>query len=391
MLATYSKRLSDSFSHQARCLVRDYGPRLTGVRIDPAFRARDHWKLDGRQGEMHSCSSYGAVAGKGAHLLIIDDLIRDNIEAANPDLRDKLWTWINSELMTRLEPDGKVLCVMSRRHPDDCVGRMYATNADLTHEQQWHTCRMPAISDEGLPLWPERFPLEKLREIKNWYESTGQGYLWDCLYMQDPRGDSTMTEWLDSYWEGIEYEELPPSLPVRMRVLALDPSKGKNARRGDFASFSDVILDQQLNLWVTPTMLRVPTSEIEDQAVAMLRVTRYDAFGVEINGFQEVLADNIVKKAQGHKEGPIHCPLIKLESTEDKVVRIRMDLTSMLSRKKVRINARSPHARLFLGQFKSFPSGSHDDGPDSLSLGVRTINQLLTGRQQPQQPKRYAT
>ena len=98
----------------------------------------------------------GSITGKGADLLIIDDPIKNSAEAASLNLRDKLWDWFNSTAMTRLEPGGIVIVVMTRWHEDDLCGRIIANNHIITPDEYfnnqsslpddfWVLAQIPAI------------------------------------------------------------------------------------------------------------------------------------------------------------------------------------------------------------------------------------------------------
>lgn len=381
IVSTYGKDFSGEWSRKVQNTVRDYGKRLTGVTLGRT-RRQDFADFtvshgSGGGGSLRTASPGSGIAGKGAHFICCDDLVRDMREAASPSRRNALSTWVNAELLSRLEPSGKVLAIMSRRHPDDMSGRWLAQNPDLPPHQRWHRLTLPAIGDDGAALWPERYDLAKLLDIKRRYELDGQSYLWSSLYQQDPRGDSTLIEWPDAYFSGIEYDELPPSLPVWKRVLALDPSKGKGDRSGDYSSLCDVTVDTGMNLWVDPWLRVLPTEAVEDHVVEVLAAGGVDALLVETNGFQELVAENIVRKCQARR---VACPLFRKASVENKEVRIRLALGPLLEQRRVRLRARSSSYRLALAQLREFPSASHDDFPDSLCLAVDLVNYLLEGR-----------
>jgi hypothetical protein len=381
IVATYGKNFSGEWSRKIQNTVRDYGRRLTGVSLGRT-RREDFADFavvgrDGGGGTLRTASPGMAIAGKGAHLIVCDDLVRDMKEAASPSRRNALTTWVNAELLARLEPGGKALAIMSRRHPDDQSGRWLAQNPELPPHQRWRQLTLPAIDDEGRALWPERYSLNELLDIKRRYELDGQSYLWSCLYQQDPRGDSSLIEWPETYFSGIEYDELPPNLPVWKRLLALDPSKGKGDRSGDYSSMPDVTVDTAGVMWVDPWLRVLPAEAVEDEAVARLQTGRYDGIIVETNGFQELVADNIIRKCQAKR---VPCPLFKKSSTENKEVRIRLGLGPLLEQKRIRLRRTSSSYRLALQQLREFPSAAHDDFPDSLELTCQLINYLLRGK-----------
>lgn len=387
IIATYGKDFSNEWSRKVQGTIRDYGRRLTGVALGDRVR-QDHATLAAPYGGQLRTAAPGAgVAGKPADLLCLDDLVKDMREVASPARRHTLSTWVNSELLPRLEPDGKVLAVMSRRHPDDQSGRWLAQNPELPPHQQWHRITMPAIDEEGRALWPERWPVDKLLDIKRRYELDGQSYLWSSLYQQDPTADSTLIEWPEWYFSDtfdarcranpFTYDTLPPDLVQRWRLLSLDPSKGTQSKTGDCSAWSDGVVDASARLWVVPHLAVLPTEAVEDYTVELLSRSRYDALVVECNGFQEVIANNIAAKCRARG---VACPLHKKTSTENKEVRIRLGLGPLFDQRRVRLCARSTSFRLALSQLKEFPTAAHDDFPDSLNLLVDLIEYMLTGR-----------
>jgi hypothetical protein len=341
ILAGYEKGFVNEWAVKVRETIRRYGERLAGVRLG-SIQRQDHFTLAAHGGELRTASPGSGVAGKGADLIIPDDLVKDMTEAANPARRHSLTTWVNAELLARLEPGGKVLAVMSRRHPDDQLGRWLAQNPELPPDERWHELSMPALRyGEGgtaNALWPERYGVERLLKIKRRYELDGQSYLWDSLYQQDPRGDSTLIEWPETYWSDparpggwhIGYDELPPGLRLRWRVLSLDPSKGSNSKTGDYSAWSDARVDTKATLWVEPHLRLMPTEAVEDYTVELLARNRYDALVVECNGFQELIAENIVKKCRSKG---VRCPMHKKSSTENKEVRIRLGLGPLFAQR----------------------------------------------------------
>lgn len=381
LIATYGRDFSGEWARKVQGTIRDYGRRLTGVTLGRVTR-QDHTtftnvrKGNSEGGCLRTASPGSGIAGKGAHLIVPDDLVRDMREAANPARRNALTTWVNSELLPRLEPGGKVLAVMSRRHPDDQSGRWLAQNAELPPHQQWHRLTLPAIGDDGVALWPERWPLDKLLDVKRRYELDGQSYLWESLYQQSPRGDSTLIEWPEAYFLGISYDELPPSLPIWKRLLALDPSKGKSDRPGDYSSLADVTVARDATLWIDPWLRVLPTEAVEDEVVGRLQRTHYDALVVETNGFQSLIASNIARKC---RDKGIHCPLFMKDSTENKQVRIRLGLGPVLGQKRIRLRTSSSSYRLAYQQLREFPSAAHDDFPDSVDLALCLMDYLMHG------------
>lgn len=377
ILATHTYGFSSDWTGRCRDFVRKFGG-LTGIEVDPDFAGRGWWKVLGRRGEMRAVGAGTAAAGASADLLIVDDLVADDESANSPVQRAKLETWFEAELMTRLEPGAKVLFLMSSRHPQDLSSTQLSKNPDLPPERQWNLIRFPAISydDDNKPhaLWPERFSLEVLEQKRHELEMMGKGYLFESLYQNDPTSDPTMVEWPPEYFEGIMYDELPANFSPRLKVMTLDPSMGKESKPGDFSALLYGLYDHDGCLWIDDAELtRVPVDKVEDAAVAMWIRHKPDAFLGEANGFQQLVLDNILRKAneKGHRLN-----LFGHTSIENKVVRIRLNLTAMLAQKRLKLRNTMSN-RLGLQQLKSFPSADHDDFPDSISLMVTLLADLL--------------
>jgi predicted phage terminase large subunit-like protein len=101
---------------------------------------------------------------------------------------------------------------------------------------------------------------------------------------------------------------------------------------------------------------------------------RPDFFGVETNQFQELLADDMLRRAQ---ERGIYLPLFTVENMVPKVVRIRR-LTPLLSQGRLRFKAGSKGAKLLVEQLRDFPCGEHEDGPDALEVVFRLACEQLS-------------
>jgi predicted phage terminase large subunit-like protein len=151
----------------------------------------------------------GGITGKGAHILIGDDLVKNWEEAISETIREKIWNFWTSTARTRLAPGGGILLIMTRWHEDDIAGRLLKKMETSPLARKWKIINFPAIAEhdepkqappdwtpgsplaEGTPLFrktgealhPERYPIEELREIEN---DVGPR-VWISLYQQKPR------------------------------------------------------------------------------------------------------------------------------------------------------------------------------------------------------------
>ncbi len=173
---SHTAGLAEGFGRGVRGLVEEHGVRL-GMRLSRVDRAAGRFSVvglsggvagRGRRGGYYAVGVQGAITGRRADLVVIDDPVRGQAEADSAFARERLWDWYRSDLVTRLRPGGRVVVVMTRWHPDDLGGRL------LAEDQGWRVMRLPALAEpgdilgraEGEALWPEwedRSALERKR------------------------------------------------------------------------------------------------------------------------------------------------------------------------------------------------------------------------------------
>jgi predicted phage terminase large subunit-like protein len=110
ILAGYGEQFARSWGGKVRDLVIEYGSDLN-LLLNKDHAAADDWELTAGGG-MVCVGVGGALMGRGADLLIIDDPIKSSEEADSPTYRDKMWEWFQSTAITRLQPGGVVIAVM---------------------------------------------------------------------------------------------------------------------------------------------------------------------------------------------------------------------------------------------------------------------------------------
>lgn len=201
ILTSRDDTLAGRFGLYNRRKVEEFGKELFGIRIRRGSSSSTNWALSGHSGYVLSAPIMGGITGSGAHLLIIDDPIKNRQEADSAVMRDKIWQeWLNT-LLTRLEGDGSVILIMTPWHEDDIAGR-------LIKQGGWDVLRLPAECEYendplgraiGDPLCPE------LGKDKPWIEQTKRevgSRTWFALYQQRPSpasGAIFKREWIKRY------------------------------------------------------------------------------------------------------------------------------------------------------------------------------------------------
>lgn len=237
--ASYNSDLASDFSRDVRNLIdsAEYGV-LFSTKLAQDSQAKDRWHTSAGGGYVAAGINGGqgtAITGRGAHILNIDDPIKNRAEAESESTRNGIWKWYISDAYTRLMPGGAVILTVTRWHEDDLAGRLIA--AQETGGDKWDVLELPATNDNGAAadnplgayeaLWPESYPRSVLDQIK-----AVQGiYDWEALYQQHPRppGGSFFDEadFLDN--EGQPFD--PPQRCAS--VFAIIDSASKTGKTND--------------------------------------------------------------------------------------------------------------------------------------------------------------
>jgi predicted phage terminase large subunit-like protein len=353
------------------------GERIAGGR---ERRKRDFFEVIGHRGYLLSAGVGNAIAGRGADIGIADDLLGKWEDAISPTMRQRVWDWWTKDFTSRLSSGAPILLTHTRWHQDDPAGRLLRQMTEGDGEK-WEVLCLPAIKtdkdthpddlrEEGEALWPEHKTADELAVLRL-QDPSG----FDALYQQNPRAPGNV-EWPGDYFDGIFYDTLPDQ-PYRFHVQALDPSMGRNAKSGDYPALLDIYVDHKLHLWVDDSLMRVmPVDQVEDMAVEFMRQKNPHGLIVEVNGFQQLVAANIIRKAE---MAGILAPIYQRDSTENKEVRIRMALSPLLGQRRIHFR-KTPANTIIVRQLEEFPVGDHDDGPDALTTATYLINYLLAGK-----------
>jgi predicted phage terminase large subunit-like protein len=182
--AAHTQGLGEYFSRRVRTLVNTEAERL-GYGLIRDERSASHWRTT-QGGEYMAAGVRGAITGRRADLIIIDDPIKSRAEAENGQLRENIWTWFRTDLITRLKPRGRIILSMTRWHVDDLGGRLIQQDGG-----RWRVIRLPALAEEDdplgrasdEPLWPS---WENATELNRKRAVMGERS-WHALFQQTPR------------------------------------------------------------------------------------------------------------------------------------------------------------------------------------------------------------
>lgn len=148
---SYNVALAMTFSRKVKEIIGD--PLYENVfptRLDPNNQGAEAWALQGAKGGYVAAGIGGPITGRGAHVLLIDDPVKNAEEADSPDIRGKIWEWYLSTAYSRLAPGGGVLIIQTWWHDDDLAGRLQSLmkNSDADeYVDQFEVVKYPAIAE----------------------------------------------------------------------------------------------------------------------------------------------------------------------------------------------------------------------------------------------------
>ena len=204
--ATHTGELAIRFGRKAKTLIdsEDYH-KIFETRLREDSQAAGRWET-AQGGEYFAAGVGGAITGRGADLLIIDDPHSEQ-DALSPTAMESAYEWYTSGPRQRLQPGAKIVLVMTRWSTKDLTGKLIAHQKEAKSDQ-WDVVEFPAIMDHGTnpkPVWPQYWKLEELEKVK----ATLPVGKWNAQWMQHPtseEGAIIKREW----WMKYDHEEIPP-------------------------------------------------------------------------------------------------------------------------------------------------------------------------------------
>ena len=379
--ATYGAELSEDFGRKVRnqLLTEEWKTTFKNAHLDTSAKSAQRFSMK-EGGAYYAVGVGGATTGRGAHVFLIDDPVKDRESADSETIRRKIKDWYKSVAYTRLMQGGAVIIIMTRWHEDDLAG--WCLNEQV-HEQ-WELLSLPAIAEEkndilgrkqGEALWPERFNEERLEAIR----STVGTREWNALYMQRPAPEEGVyfkKEWFKYY------SMLPPYLNYYGGSDYAVTEEG-----GDYTVHIIVGVDKEDNVYVVD-LWREQTTAM-GWMDALIRLVKFykPQIWAEEQGVILKSLDPIIRKR--FEEERIYSTIRKqFSSSSDKATRAR-SLQARMEMGKVYFPHRSKVGWVenFEAELLSFPAAAHDDQVDALALIMR----MLVYMQEAQEPQKKPT
>lgn len=356
MLTSYETDFAISWGRKVRDLIKAHGSKL-GVTLADDSKAAGRWHTS-HGGGMVALGTDGAIMGRRPNLMVVDDPVKSAKEANSQVERDRLWEWWQGTARDRLEPDASIILVMHRWHPDDLCGRLVAEMEK--GGEHWDVVALRAIAEHDDPLgrkpgealWPSRFSLEALAEIKKTI-----GSYWDSKFQQKPfyqAGNELKRDWWQYYEVApAEFDQMIQSWDFNIKSKATsDYTVGQVwGRRG--AQF--FLLDQVRGQMDMPEAISAINNLTQKWPQAIAKVIEDAALGPAIVA---MLKDKIPG-------------LIPIPAKVAKEIRVRAQAVAPVIQAR---NVYLPKNQRWVGEFieecSAFPEGTNDDQVDAMSQAL---------------------
>jgi len=235
IISSHTADLAVDFGKKVRNLIdtAEYKLIFPGVALAADSKSAGRWNTNAG-GEFFAVGVGGAVAGRGADLLIVDDPFSEqDILNGNYDVFDKVYEWYAYGARTRLMPGGRVVVLHTRWAKNDLIGRLLDESVKNPESDQWEYIEFPAIINEGSDneksLWPEQWSIEALRRTR----ASMPTFQWQAQYQQSPtsqQGALIKKEW----WRTWKKEDPPDCEYI---IMSLDAAQEVN-KRSDYTALT---------------------------------------------------------------------------------------------------------------------------------------------------------
>lgn len=357
IITSAEAELAIQWSKRIREIVMDVGQEVFGIGVKGDSSKQDHWETTAG-GTCHAAGAQGPLTGRGATLILADDLIKSSEQANSEAFRRNLMDWWHSTLMTRLEPGGRILLIGTRWRVDDVVGQL--KEEEKAGGDKWEMIILPALDENGQST-SSRFTAEELLQRK---AALGE-FVWETMYQGRPfvrEGNFFRTDRL-------EVVTSAPSNLIRVRGWDEASSPTGDYTVGCLLGRDEIgtiyILDCVFGKWtpgrrddvIKATVQRdgSSTRQHHQQEPGSAGVSRIEAVQALLKGYW-ITSD----KPTGDKQTRAGALAAAIEGGFVKMLEADWN-------------------REFLEQLRSFPNGRNDDIPDAASWAYEALKNMSAG------------
>jgi predicted phage terminase large subunit-like protein len=361
---SHTAELAVGFGRKVRNLVDSdrYKDIFPQVALQADSKAAGRWATN-YAGEYFAIGVGGAVTGKGADLLIIDDPHSEQeatLAETNPEVYDKTYEWYTSGPRQRLQPGGAIVVVMTRWSKKDLTGQVLKAAAQRSGEE-WEVIEFPAILPSGNALWPEFWSISELEALR---QELPNGK-WMAQYQQEPTSDVSAI--VKREWWRIWEQDHPPFCSYTIQSWDTAFLKSERADYsacttwGVFEHPDDTGKNQSNIILLNAFKKRMEFPELKEAAFEEFKYWNPDSIIIEAKAAGSPLIFEL--RAMG-----IPVQEFTPSKGNDKIARLNA-VADMFASGRVWV-PNTHWAEELVEEVASFPSGEHDDLVDSMTQAL---------------------
>jgi predicted phage terminase large subunit-like protein len=356
---SYGSELSETWGRRTRNILADPAFRevFPGCQLSPDSAAAYRFETTAG-GEYSAVGRGGPVTGKGASLLILDDLIKDASEAGSETVCRGTIEWLQSVGFTRLSPDARVLAIGTRWSQKDPMGW-------ILEQPGWTVLHLPAIAEQddplgrkpGAALWPSRYPISALAAIQ---QDVGSR-VFQCLYQGNvaaSQGTIFKRDWFR------HYAQLPDRF---LRIVQSWDCAFKTGRTNDYSVCATIGVTDTGFYLLSLFRAKIEFPELKRKVAELADAWRPSEIYIEDAASGSSLVQELKLSTT--------FPVIAIPVDRDKETRANA-VTGYFESGRVLFPADAPWLTELEDELSSFPGSLHDDQVDAI---VQALNRLRTG------------
>ena len=358
---THTAELAVRFGRKAKNVIdsSEY-QEVFKTKLQEDSKAAGRWETEGG-GEYFAAGVGGAITGRGADLLIIDDPHKEQ-DAMSKEGFDKAYEWYTSGPRQRLQPGGAIVVVMTRWSTKDLTGRLMQGQKEVKGDQ-WEVIEFPAIMPSGLPVWPEYWNLNELEKV----EATLPIAKWNAQWMQAPTAEQGAIIKRD-WWQDWDHDN-PPHTEFIIQSYDTAFLKKETADysaittwgmfRDDENQMHIILLDAEKDRYEFPELRRVAHESFLFWRPQMVLIEA-KASGIPLT----------------HELSRMGIPVVNYTPSRgnDKHVRVNT-VAPFFESGRVWAPMHKQYAQEVIEECAAFPNGDHDDYVDSMTQAIMRFRQ----------------
>ena len=355
---THTAELAVRFGRKVRNLMEleVYREVFPDVELRSDSKAAGRWET-GQGGEYYAAGVGGAITGRGADLLIIDDPHSEQ-DALSETALENAYEWYTSGPRQRLQPGGSIVIVMTRWSLKDLTGKLIKAQAADPMSDKWDVIEFPAILPSDNILWPEFWKKDELLKVKASLSLSK----WNAQWQQNPvaaEGAIIKKDW----WNVWEKEDIPP---VSYIMQSYDTAFSKK-ETADYSAITTwgvfkpdeggsdhlILLDAQRGRWDFP--------ELKSKAKEEYSYWETDMVLIEAKATGTPLTDELRN---------IGIPVVNYTPSKGKDKHTRMHMVAPLFESGKVWAPMKSFAEEVVDEVAAFPNGDYDDYVDSMTMAL---------------------